>query len=285
MIHDEIIRKMPEATSPLHRIFLMSQLPSFQVNTGAIAGLGQLSGYFAAPKRFLTLAYGLRSGQPPDPSTSVYASNPEAPESRIVATLYNTRTIASFENQQWNLRPYLPAIENGASPAWISKSVRRIGGWPELWSTLKATDSAGAEAWKALRENEALVLDSDAPIESQALPCQWNGAPPTVLPSTGSSPAQEVALQVEGTQGNCILTVATTFSPSLRVRSGSHELRTFPSYGALLGVVLTAENTREPLRIRSDASIPLAIDVLRALALLALALLLIYPVWRTQELE
>lgn len=253
-LREDVWRQAPETRHPLNRVVVASESPTYLVNTGSVAGLGHLSGYFAAPKRFLQLQVGLRSGQQPDPAMSISRVSPSDPEFGILAALYNVRYVVQEQNGRRVVASLPQALDYEHAPGWISRQARILKDWPELWRELQSTHAAGAYGWKSVRAQESWILAQDQARAPQAQGCSLD-RPVVALGSPERLP-REASLRVSGFQGRCLLTVAMNYSPSLRVFAGDVELSTFPSYGALLGVSISAEEAAAPVRIVSRAEVP-----------------------------
>jgi hypothetical protein len=253
-IRDEIWSQASETRHPLNRIFLGAETPSYIVNTASIAGLGHVAGYFAGPKRFFYLLFGLRTGQVPDPAVSVSRISPADPEFGIISALYNIRYLVQDQGGRRVVTPNPGALDFEFAPAWLSRQARILGDWPDLWRELKSTHEAGAYRWKNVMSQEAWILSQDQSKAPLVQDCRFE-RPQVELGSPELLP-RETSLRVSGFEGRCPLTIAMNYSPSLRVYAGDVELKTFASYGALLGVSVSADEARSPIRIVSRVEVP-----------------------------
>jgi hypothetical protein len=273
LLRAEVHRQAPETRHPFHRVAFVDLLPGFFVNTGAISSLGNLDGYFAAPKRFLNLEFGLRAGQFPDPQVSVSRVETSDPAFGVLSALYNVRHLVRMTAGKVQVEPWEQATSFEAAPAWISLATRELADWPAIWRELRETHSAGPYRWKALLRQEAWILSEDRVLAPRFENCRLHGERALFHWSEPRQLPGELELQVSGFEGRCPLTISMNYSKDLRVFAGDRELKTFPSYGALLGVSLSDEEARSPLRIVARAEVPtwaLASQVLGILGLVVL---------------
>jgi hypothetical protein len=253
-IRDEVWSQASETRHPLNRIFLATETPMYIVNTGSVAGLGQIAGYFAGPKRFFYLLFGLRAGQIPDPAVSVSRISPADPEFGILSALYNIRYLVNEEGGRRFVTANPGALDYEFAPAWLSRQARVLGDWPDLWRELRSTHAAGAYRWKNVMSQETWILSQDQAKTPLVQDCRFE-RPQVELGSPELLP-RETSVRVSGFEGRCPLTVSMNYSPSLRVYAGDVELKTFPAYGALLGVSVSADEAKSPIRIVSRVEVP-----------------------------
>jgi hypothetical protein len=238
----------PDLRDPLVRVSIGAELPELGANTAFAAGLSSLDGYFFPSRRLIALVAALRH-QPYQPSAFVLRVKPGEPAARALFPLYNVRWRAEGRT------PSTPSVPEGVPPltraplapfalsplgptagrAWFSNAVDLV---PSMESLAAALDAAG-EALHEKARDVVWIVQSDLAARDLAAP----GA------ACASATVSEVHATREGqfaikvaTPAPCPLTVATTFAESLearvRIDTEWRPARTFPAYGALLGILV-----------------------------------------------
>jgi hypothetical protein len=249
--------QVPELASPLVRI---EKEPDLTPNNSLYTmGLSALSGYNLLNERFLRL-YCALLGVPYQPAVSLVSLDPAAPYFAKLAALYDVS--ARFVRR--GSVTTLERVASGGAPLWFSERLEAVASFQELVGRFEPAQ---------LRER-ALYVASDMKTRSlPALSCESSARD---LPyGVGPGPLLVSVELREARRGTCPLTFAMNYVSDMTARGLVHgswqPLRTFPSHGALLGVLVpedarVVEVSLEPAR----PAWALAAAVLGALALFAL---------------
>jgi hypothetical protein len=246
----------PELFSPLVRVSIEEEWPEFGPNTAFAAGLSSLDGYFFPPRRLLALVSALRE-QPYNPSGFVLRMDPERSSDRVLLQLYDVAWRVRRVEGRAAPAPTAPeavpaatarapaAIEVTPLPAtagaaWFAAEVRHVESLRELAAALRAQGDA-----LHARARETAWVDASDP-DAAGLPLPSPSCREARVRSMEASRQGEIALGVD-TSAACPLVVAATYSAALQARSRTPEgwlpARTFPAYGALLGIWVPATAT------------------------------------------
>jgi hypothetical protein len=226
----------PSLARPLVRVTLETEHRALRANAGFAAGLGTLDGYAFPQRRFVALVRALR-GEPYSPNALVLRFSEAYPPSRVLFQLYNVG-FALDGPDEW------PAIRGRgptAGAAWFPTAVVEDKAMEDLAAgLLRWGDVTHAEARRTLR-----ILGADDATR---------GLSATIAPECQGSEvgplereAEVLTLAVK-TAAACPLVVATNYAEALQAWGAAAgglrtKLRTFPAYGALLGVVVPGGTT------------------------------------------
>jgi hypothetical protein len=236
----------PDLRDPLVRVSMAAELPELGANTAFAAGLSSLDGYFFPSRRLIALVAALRH-QPYQPSAFVVRVRPDEPAARALYPLYNLRWRAGNETAG---RPTVPEavpppgrpplgpltltpLAPTAGPAWFAEGVEVV---PSMESLAAALDAAGDGLHARARRTVWIVA---ADPGARGLPPVGAACPGAAVTAIRATHDGHFELTVAA-PADCPLTLATNYAESLRarVRVGDEwrPTRTFPAYGALLGV-------------------------------------------------
>jgi hypothetical protein len=227
--------QIPELRSPLARIAME---PELAPNNRLYAmGLSSLSGYQLLNERFLRL-YCALLGVPYQPSISLVAIDPDAPWFPKMAALYDIR--ARFVRRGRSTT--LARVDAHGAPLWLG---RDLAPHPTHEALVRDLDPA------TLHEHVGYVSADPATRELPEMAC--DATPAELTYGVGTGPML-VHVDLPGARGGaCPLVVAMNYTrdtTAFAKRSGALEpLRTFPAYGALLGVVVPADARAVDIRI------------------------------------
>lgn len=248
---DAVKRHAPRLAAPLARVTLpvetqlLEATPSAARGIGAnlafAAGLASLDGYAFPQRRFVALVRALR-GEPYSPNALLLRFREEYPPSRVLFQLYNVgHALTGTEG----VATVPPVRERGptAGAAWFPATVVVD---PDL-QAMAAALLAWGDATHARARRELRVVRSDPALQ---------GLPTSLAPACGEAivhgaygASGGLAIRVQ-TYAPCLLVVALNYAESLEAVSASRRLRTFPAYGALLGIEVPPEATRIEIRAR-----------------------------------
>jgi hypothetical protein len=252
-----VTAQIPELQSPLVRMAMEPELAPNNRLYGM--GLSSLSGYNLLNERFLRL-YCALLGVPYQPSISLVALDPGAPWFPKVAALYDIRARFARNGRATTLA----RVSAGGAPAWLG---RDLVPYPTHDALVRALDP------ETLLAHVAYVRTDTATRDLPAIACD---APTRALdPGTGPGPTL-VRVPLPGARrGLCPLVFSMNYTRDMEAvaeRGTSRTpLRTFPAYGALLGVLVPADATAVEIRLEPHRPAwSLAGAALGALALLAL---------------
>jgi len=222
-------RTLPELDSPLERTVAT---PDRRANNLLyVMGLSGLSGYSLLNERFLRL-YCALLGVPYQAGISSISVDPGAPYFPRLAALYNV--VAKLEQ-----RPAGSSIERlprAGAPLWFSRRLVARTSYAALVSALEPNE---------LHEAAAFVASDPSAQHLPALDCA-GGEPKSdaIRYQTGAGPTLLQAELSAPRTGLCALTVSMNFVDDFvvlgRVGHRWSPLRTFPAYGALLGILVPA---------------------------------------------
>jgi hypothetical protein len=236
----------PGLRDPLVRLAVRANLPELGANTAFAAGLSSLDGYFFPTRRLIALVAALRH-QPYQPSAFVVRVHPDEPAARVLFPLYNVRWQAGSGALStlsvpavvppprvtplapWSFTPLGPT----PGAAWFSTLVEAL---PSLESLATALYAAGDALPESLR---GTVWTVNTDPKAHELPRPGGSCSTASVNSVTASRGGRFSMTVSA-PADCPLTLATNFAELLeaRVRVGDRwqSARTFPAYGALLGV-------------------------------------------------
>ncbi|HKU39427.1 MAG TPA: hypothetical protein VJR89_14815 [Polyangiales bacterium] len=256
----QLLAAAPELRSPLVRV---ATAPERRPNNTLYSiGVSGLSGYNLVNERMLRL-YCALLGVPYQPGVSAISVDPGASYFPKLAALYDI--VARLDLAQGRLEP-LPRL---GSPLWFSETLAPRASFEDLVRRLDARD---------LRRIAPFVSSDRAVHTLPQLQC--HSEPHDIPYSTGTGP-RILSAQLSGTRsGLCPLTIAMNYSADFEARgrlpSGAWQpLRSYPVYGALLGVLVPSE-VRE-LELRMEPRRPLAGTLAQLLGLVLTAGMLAYP--------
>jgi len=249
--------QIPELQSPLARIAMEPELaPNNRLYE---MGLSSLSGYQLLNERFLRL-YCALLGVPYQPSISLVAIDPEAPWFPKVAALYDIR--ARFVRRGRSTT--LARVEAHGAPLWLG---RDLAPHPTHDALVRNLDPA------TLHEHVGYVSADPATRGLPATSC--DAAPDALRYGVGTGPMLVHVDLPETRRDACPLVIAMNYTRDMTAfaeRGGTRApLRTFPAYGALLGVIVPAD--ARSVEVRMEPYQPwwsLVGAAVGALALLAL---------------
>ncbi len=206
-----------DLATPLDRVSLQLSSPLYGPNTAWAAGLSSIDGYGYPARRFVALAAAV-SGVPYDPRHTILVFDPRTRAFAIMGQLYNVRALVGPGGVVTR-----PGATAGA--AWFSARTERVASFAELARVLHAN----APKLSSAAHDVAWLVGDDGP--TNAFACE--GAVESV---TGEG---RVSVSVT-TRTECVLTLATNYLATASVRIDGRAARTFPTYGALLGVLVPA---------------------------------------------
>ncbi|MBT4161169.1 MAG: hypothetical protein HOC70_10320 [Gammaproteobacteria bacterium] len=222
----DIFQQEPALRSPLNRAQVNVQHESIGINTGFFLDVSSLTSYWFPLSRYAQLVAAME-GIPYHPTLSVFFRPPESPAFEPMNRLYNVAWVL-------NPGPRGVAVSQGNETfgaAWLSGNVD----WHDSWASL-------ADGVKRLKyKGRLLLLDEDPRItfkEESFTDCQ--------ISRDVSTTSTEFPFEFElGIEGQCYLTVAMNYSSILKAEDQNGRiLRTFPAYGALLGVLVDSDTKR-----------------------------------------
>jgi hypothetical protein len=222
---------MPELRSPLVRVVADPQLAPN--NREYQLGLASLSGYNLLDKRFVRL-YCALLGVPYQPAVSSISLDPGAAYFPKAAALYNIAARLRFDRsgrEGADLASRLERLPARGSAIWFSERLAARRSYPELVASL-APDTL---------RRVALFVATDR--QASGLPDSVCNVPESeVAYSVGAGPVLLQARLPAKRQGLCPLTVSMNYASDMTASGcsarGWRPLRTFPAYGALLGVLV-----------------------------------------------
>ncbi|HKP63357.1 MAG TPA: hypothetical protein VJV78_41765 [Polyangiales bacterium] len=256
---DLLRRELPELASPLVRS--VSGPDPKPNNTLYALGLSSLSGYNLLNQRMLRL-YCALLGVPYQSGVSVISVDPGAAYFAKLAALYDI--VARVHPRAGHIEP-LPRL---GSPLWFSERFVMRSSFEDLVQQLDAHD---------LRRTAAIVSSDRA---ASALPrVECHSEPHDIPYSVSPGPRIIVAQLTAARSADCPLTISLNYSADFRAFGRAaggawSPLRTYPAYGALLGV-LVPRDIRE-LEVRMDPERSIAGSAAVVLGLLLAAGLLVY---------
>jgi hypothetical protein len=245
----------PDLRQPLVRIALAAEVKELGANTAFASGLSSLDGYFFPSRRLIALVAALR-GQPYQPSAFVLRMRPAERASQALFPLYNVRwlgrngTASDAPSVPEGVPPFAARTTGpvdltplGPTPgaAWFSQRVEVVPSVESLAATLYG---AGDALHERVRSTLWVIGTDEA---ARALPPAGAACVDAAVNAVEASRTGDFGLDVRAT-ADCPLTLAANYAESLeaRVRRGDawEPARTFPAYGALLGVWVPAGTTR-----------------------------------------
>ena len=232
-------KEEPALAAPLTRVLAVTDGSIFGANRTLAAGLSGLDGYGFPQRRFVALVRALR-GEPYAPNALLLRFHEPYPASRVLFQLYNVAW--RIEDGERGL--HVSARGATAGPAWFPQAVAIDADWSSLAQSLLGWGEATHERARA----ELRVLRDDT--QTVGLPA--GVAPECATAAVRSLRAEGNRLRVEvETQATCPLVLAMNYGAVLEARASSgRSLRTFPAYGALLGVIVPAETTEVEVAAR-----------------------------------
>jgi len=235
----------PALARPLVRVGLETEHRLFGANAGFVAGLASLDGYAFPQRRFVALARALK-GEPYAPNALLLRFHEEYPASRVLFQLYNV----GFALDGGDTAPRVRERGPTAGAAWFPASIAEDGRLEDLAATLLAWgDATHLEARGTLR---TVATDEATRGLLRVLPadCARSEVDATE-PASDDTLVLGVGVKAAA---DCPLVMATNYAEALEAwghgSGGRARLRTFPAYGALLGVVVPAGTTRVEVRPR-----------------------------------
>jgi len=250
----QIIANEPQLMSPLSRVGGTDfRFREFSTNTPYALGLSNINGYGSAPRRFGKLALALK-GKRYHPTWTNFRFRENSPEFRVLRQLYNVRSTLSFAQGKIVTR----RLPETAGRAWFTGRIHSLGSFQELAKILKAAGNRLAE----LVHREAWVIRDDPEVLAANLPADLSAGScvnSKVLSVEATRGGQSFHVKVQSA-GSCPLVVAMNFTTNLHAHAVSRgkeesELKLFPIYGALTGVVVP-EGVSE-IRIEARPTVPL----------------------------
>jgi hypothetical protein len=256
---EQIRRELPELQSPLVRT--VSAPDPRPNNTLYALGLSSLSGYNLLNERMLRL-YCALLGVPYQPGVSLISVDARSGYFPKLAALYDI--VAELDLRDGRLEP----LPRSGSPVWFSEGFVERASFDELAARLDP------------RELQRITPIVSSDRAASALPrVDCHSQPHDIPYSTGPGPRIVTVQLTAPRSADCPLTIALNYSADFRARGraagGSWAmLRTYPAYGALLGVIVPRE-VRE-LEVRMDPERPIGGDAAVLLGLALAAGLLVY---------
>jgi len=256
---EQLRRELPELQSPLVRI--VSAPDPRPNNTLYALGMSSLSGYNLLNERMLRL-YCALLGVPYQSGVSLISVDARAAYFPKLAALYNI--VAQLDLRAGRLSP----LPRSGTALWFSDGFVARADFDELVQLLPARE---------LRRLTPIVSSDRA---ASALPrVECHSEPHDIPYSTGLGPRVVIAQLAAARSADCPLTIALNYSADLRARGRTgggvwSGLRTYPAYGALLGVIVPRE-VRE-LEVRMDPEQPIGGPASVLAGLLLAAGLLVY---------
>jgi hypothetical protein len=222
-IRDSIYKEAPELRFPLNRVHTNRGMQGTGLNSHFFWGISSLFSYWFPLERYSKLVMTLE-GVPYRPTQSTFLNQPTADGFETLNRLFNVGWELTFENNEYR-------VERFGSPfgkAWLSSTISAYETWEDLSTALISnTDS-----------QELILLSSDNKtqgIDSTTSSCQIKQAPIVAI----SDFPYRIDLSVAG---ECYLTVSMNFTNILLATDqNGRELRSFPAYGSLLGIVIDTD--------------------------------------------
>jgi hypothetical protein len=218
----------------------------FGPNAALAAGLASLDGYSFPQRRFVALVRALRS-EPYSQNALLLRFHEEFLPSRVLFQLYNVGF--ALQGRAGSGAPEVLARGPTAGAAWFPTTLETDEGWNGLAGTLLAWgDEAHAQARRELRvlDEDLAATGLDGSLPPECAHCQVG----KIVSATGGGESARILLRGEvGAPARCPLVLALNYGTVLeawgRRDDGSRaRLRTFPAYGALLGVLVEPGVTR-----------------------------------------
>jgi hypothetical protein len=234
-----IFNQAPELAFPLNRLHTNIIFQAIGPNTGYLLDTATLTSYWFPPSRYAQLVMALENA-PYRPTTSIFSNQPGALGFEVLNRLYNVGWELRQESDNFQIRRFGQPF----GPAWISDNFTLHQTWSDLAENLIGNTDK--------RELQLLATDPKNPLnESTSNNCR-------IIDDANVQPSEfpyQIDLKVKGL---CYLTIAMNFSEILQVKNQHGALlRTFPAYGALLGVVI--EETDEMILVAPSArQLPMA---------------------------
>ncbi len=226
-IRDAVLSQAPELASPLSRIYSNLQLRGTGFNSLMFMDLSSLTGYWFPLRRYSELNAALND-KPWHSATSVFHNHESDPGFHALNTLYNVGHTLTFDNGHTVVTP----LGRPWGQAWFSGPGHYVTTWKELAQTLSRN---------ILRDDRNLLLlrsDPDVLELPETGRCQTSRITRTTNATTG------LPIRIEfSSDGQCALIVAMNYTRILKVSDQTgRSLRTFPAYGALLGVMVEPDS-------------------------------------------
>jgi protein O-mannosyl-transferase len=274
----EPLRKGLLATEPSLKSPLVRFVPGFQhkgldANQIYSLGLSSLDGYWYPTSRFQSLVAAL-DNSPEETTAMGYHFTVRDPSLAVLRHLYNVKYVVPYDGKQYGILPFAET----AGSAWFSSQIAYAPSMKVLAHELrekgdKLASHAKEKVW--LVQNDPKLSLS---LFSSFLPERCQGSQAQV--QSFAKGGQKFVLDTK-TQGNCPLTLATNYLQNWRAKgllgNGSEiSLDTFPSYGALLGIVVPAGMSQ--VIVEYQPTIPVFAEFLPAIGwFFLLGVLLFFP--------
>jgi hypothetical protein len=257
-VRERLAQAEPSLRSPLTRVVPELRAPAFDANQAYWLGLSSLDGYWYPTRRFQSLVAAL-DGTPQEATAMGYRFTARDPTLSVLRHLYNVRFRLRFDRGRWEMHPFAKT----AGEVWFSREVIAVGSMGELSRRLRElgeslADAARGATWIVAGDPKA----SPAPVEGDC-------ASATARVEHAGDGGQSLTVLTR-TSGTCPMTAALSYLEGTAAWGLSPEgrrerLSTFPSYGAMLGVVVPSWVTRVELDGR--VAVPPPLETLSALGL------------------
>ncbi len=194
------------------------------VNTAYWMGLSSLDGYWPPTRRFLELLEALEGKKLP--KTTMYFKMSQYPTAYpYLSRLYNLKYQIHLTGNQLQVRP----LDTHGESAWFGAEMIRASSYEEIAQWIKANE-------KDLNRKIALMSSDAFDTKKNIEECVHS----KVVSIQGTYRTQRAVVETQSS-ADCPLVVAANFSEVLIVRNESKQiLKTFPAYGALLGIWVPA---------------------------------------------
>lgn len=224
-IHESLVTQAPELAEPLNRAFTNIRLRGIGFNSAFLMDISTLSGYWFPLRRSAQLTAALNN-KPYDPIVAVFHNDPSQAGYEVLNHLYNV----GWSIDQVGDELKVHKLGETWGKTWISKEIVWQNSLAELVNTLR----------KNVENNEKSIMPllsgdpATAPVRSYDVDCRSAGIPSV----SDGQPFFPLNIKVD-VEGQCLLTVAMNFANNLKVvNQDGIRLQTFPSHGALLGIIV-----------------------------------------------
>ena len=230
-VRNELYSQAPELRLPLSRAYADIQLPNIGPNSLFATGISSLTGYWYPPSRFGRLFMQINGGTY-TPTLAVFHNHSKLRGFSALNRLYNVGHFIDVVDGKFTVTP----LEQTLGDAWFADRIE----WQDNIDVL-ATELIAATNSR-LRESALLLTDDPATaiLRDRTPICQSA----VVKRVSEGDMAFPLTFGV-AVKGDCLLTISMNFSDIFTaIDQRGDPLPILPTYGALLGVLLSDQTTK-----------------------------------------
>lgn len=240
-IRNDVFKTAPQLSSALTRAHLAFVIDSYQLNTGYPLGISTINGYLAPPKKFIDLFSAL-AGVEPSYINIYFDINLDDERFVPLRYLYNVAyNIVLNANGSLMISSLGPTL----GEAWFSKSIVKMPYLSELAHTL----IQNRDDLLAYTKDNLVVVGEEKEIQDFKFPASFSPdcEHAQILSIHAPHWQQNIDLKVQ-TQADCPMTISLNYVHALKAVAKNQanqwqEIPLFPSYGALVGLVVPKNTT------------------------------------------